>query len=256
MAKKGISKQNIAIIVLSILLLLSIVFGATYSYFNGSAENKIAGSITTATLKVHLSGPDTSDSSSFSLHTGDNNVVPGQALYNTELRIKVESTIETYMMVTYTMTIYNDKDKQEVNTDIDPTVWDILDLNPDAAGQNWKIYNHLCEDGKTKICSLVYMGDDLSGVFNPNVSHYPASKNIDNNVSIVLQAGALRVPTPWTNDFQGKTIAVTFSAYVVQSTALFDKYPSINTSDPDNRREAIGDAIITEFDLDKTTKAA
>lgn len=254
MAKKGISKQNIAIIVLSILLLLSIVFGATYSYFNGTAENKIAGSITTATLTVYLGGEDFSNSSSFDLHSGGGNVVPGQALYNTELRIKVDSTISTYMMVTYTMTIYNDKDMQEVNTGIDPTVWDILDLNPEAAGQNWQICNYLCNDQKTKICTLIYMGDN--GVFNPTVSHYPASKNIDNNVSIVLQAGALRVPTPWTNDFQGKTIAVTFSAYVVQSTALFDKYPSINTSDPDNRREAIGDAIITEFDLDKTTKAA
>lgn len=253
MAKKGISKQNIAIIVLSILLLLSIVFGATYSYFNGSAENKIAGSITTATLKVDLSGPDISDSSSFSLHTGDNSVVPGQALSNTELRIKVDSTINTYMLVTYSMTIYNDKDKQEINTDIDPTVWDILDINPDAAGQNWQIYNHLCEDGKTKICSLVYMGDDLLGVFNPNVSHYPASKNIENNVSIVLQAGALRVPTPWTNDFQGKTIAVTFSAYVVQAEALEQAYPAIITSDPDDRREAIAQAIISEFGLDKTT---
>ncbi len=253
MAKKGISKQNVAIIVLSILLLLSIVFGATYSYFNGSAENKIAGSITTATLKVELGGSDFSDSSSFSLHTGDSNVVPGQALYNTELRIKIDSSIKTYMMVTYTMTIYNDTDKRELNDEIDPTVWDILDINPDAAGQNWQIYNHLCEDGKTKICSLVYMGDDKLGVFDPNVPHYPVSKNIDNNVSIVLQAGALRVPTPWNNDFQGKTIAVTFSAYVVQATGLKDSYPSINTEDEDIRREAIAKAIIQEFDLDKTT---
>lgn len=245
MTKKGASKQNIVIIVLSVLLLLSIIFGTTYSYFNGSADNKIAGSITTATLRIELGGSDFSDSSSFSLHQGDDKVVPGHPLQNTELRIMIDSTISTYMMVTYSMEIGN----EDPDDPIDTSTMEVLDLQDNVTGQNWKIYNYTCNDGKSKICTLIYMGDN--GVFNPNVSHYASNKNIPDNVSVVLQAGALRVPTSWENNMQGKTISVTFSAYAVQAVAFGDQFKEAENEN--DLCERIAKAMIEEFALDTTT---
>lgn len=263
MVKKRATKQNIAIIVLSILLLLSIVFGSTYSYFNGHSDSVTSGIITTATLNVELRGYDEEkeESSSFSLHTGSDAVVPGQPLKNTQLQIKNTSPVDTYMMVLYTLSIVDSETQEEIDTTtegdkaVDPSTLEVLQLDPNATGVEWNICNWDCKDGKTKLCMLIYLGNTFNGSTTPageGDGIFPASSKTGNDTTLVLHSNCLRVPTSWENNMQGRTIQVTFQAYVLQSQALGEAYGDLSNANKDIRTREIARAMVTEFELDKT----
>ena len=251
MIKKGASKQNIVIIVLSILLLLSIVFGTTYSYFNGASQDLISGTVTTATLTVSISGVDESGQTTpFELHTGSDTVIPGQPLHNTRLQIKNESPVNTYMMVLYTLNIINN----DTDTPIDTSIMEVLDLQEDAVGDGWRKYDYTCKNGKTKLCTLIYLGNKVSGkTVASGEGDGIFLSSADKNTSLVLHPDCIKIPTSWENEMQGKTISVSFTAYVVQAQALSDMYPDVANDNLNTRVSAISKAIIEEFALDKTS---
>lgn len=253
MVKKGTSKQNIAIIVLSILLLLSIIFGTTYSYFNGASQELISGTITTATLTVSLSGADElGQTTPFELHTGSDKVIPGQPLHNTRLQIKNESPVNTYMMVSYALTIINDDDENPIDT----SILDVLDLQTEAVGDGWRKYDYTCKDTRTKICTLIYLGSLYSGLSVASGEGDGIFLASGPNTSLVLHADCIKVPTTWQNEMQGKTISVSFTAYVLQSEALSERYPDVVNSNLQTRTAGIAKAMVEEFRLDNTVAPA
>lgn len=253
MIKKGASKQNIAIIVLSVLLLLSIVFGTTYSYFNGASQDLISGTVTTATLTVSISGVDESGQTTpFELHTGSDKVIPGQPLHNTRLQIKNESPVNTYMMVLYTLNIIDN----DTDNPIDTSIMEVLDLQEEAVGDGWRKYDYACNNGTTKLCTLIYLGNKNAGATvasGEGDGIFIASTTTGTNTSLVLHPDCIKIPTSWENEMQGKTISVSFTAYVVQSQALSDRYPDVKNDNINTRVSGIAKAIIEEFALDKTT---
>lgn len=252
MIKKGASKQNIAIIVLSVLLVLSIIFGTTYSYFNGASQDLVSGTVTTATLSVSISGVDESGQTTpFELHTGSDKVIPGQPLHNTRLQIKNESPVNTYMMVLYTLNIINNDDDNPIDT----SVMEVLDLKEDAVGDGWRKFDYTCNDTKTKLCTLVYLGNKKSGetvADGEGDGVFISSASTGISTSLVLHPDCIKIPTSWENEMQGKTISVTFTAYVVQSVALHERYPDVGNEDLATRLQGISTAIIEEFALDRT----
>ena len=258
MVKKKTTKQNVAIIVLSILLLVSIAFGVTYSIFSGSSDELTSGSITTATLTVGIQAvPDDTlwkpedeywqNSSSFQLHTAGN-ILPGQPLENTALQVGNTSPVPTYMVVIYTLEISNDTSDPDEESFIqaDGTM-DVMDLKADAVGSDWVKKVHICNDGASKIHSLVYLGNNGNGN-----GIFPAAVNNQAQTSLALHAGSLKVPTSWQNDMQGKSIRVNFVAHVIQAEALSETYPDVVNQDANVRAEGILKSIITEFNLDNT----
>ena len=85
MIKKKSNAQNIIIIILCILLVVSIAFGVTYSYYNGKTD-LIKGTITTANLSIELHD-DKGITSEFSISApiDEMYMVPGNNLNNLEL---------------------------------------------------------------------------------------------------------------------------------------------------------------------------
>lgn len=261
MVKKRISKQNVIIIILSVLLLVSVGFGATYAYFSGSSKQLTSGYITTAVLHVNLSAIPDEDhqSDTFQLVAEPNNddklrdkVVPGQSLTNTALEIQNTSPVETYMMVVYKLAILGKVPNAPDQTIPDASKIKALELTKDAVGDGWRMITHTCRDGSSLINALVYLGDNGTGngVFTPKES-------IDECKSLVLNADCLRVPSNWGNEMQGTKIQVTFTGYVLQSTGLDLNYKNelevINGPDAQARAEAIAKIMINEFyDIDTT----
>lgn len=249
MIKKKTSRQTIAIIILAILLILSIVFGSTYSYFNASTKDAIEGTVTTATLSVSLKGYDETlaETTTFSLHTSGTKVIPGEPLTNTALQINNTSPVPTYMCVTYKLSIVNGNEDGEVDT----SVLNAMDIQESSVGDGWRKCDFTCKDLETKICSFIYLGGahgDGNGIFNDPY-------NPDNTTSMVFGHSSLRVPTSWGNSMQGKTIKLGFQAYVIQATALNTKYPDIANENlsASNRASAILSMFVAEFNLDETT---
>lgn len=103
MTKKKVSGQTIAIVILGILLLISIGFGAVYAYYS-SKTNQISGKIIMANLNIDLRSPNSgtgqSESSQIVL-THSNNIVPNQNLFNTPLIIDNYSLVPVYLMMVY-----------------------------------------------------------------------------------------------------------------------------------------------------------
>lgn len=253
--KKKVSKQNIAIIVLSVLLLVSIGFGATYSYFNGRSDTLSSGSVTTATLNVSLhnggddDNPASSDTAPFQLHDSTDKVVPGQPLINTALQLKNNSPTEVYAVVVYTLTYTDNKGVVHDN----PIEVIPMDLQKNTVGSGWRKATYEKEDG-SKIYALVHLGaKDLSG--NNTTAGEGYGVLGANTATDVLGVNCLKIPETWNNDMQGATITLTFQAYIIQSTAVATQYPGIQDTDVETRKDNILSMFVAEFNLDTTTPA-
>ena len=266
--KKVTSKQNIAIIVLSVLLLISIGFGATYSYFNGrSGELKNTGRVTMATLTVDFDYDGKNDqlpsgqTTPFTLHSKGTSVVPGAPLSNYALEIINSSPVDTYMIVVYSLKIFQtvvDESGEERETIVNaPSDMEAMDIQSASVGDGWRKQILQCRDEESIICMLVYLGDNTSipgkgdgnGIF---------SKNTPEQKTTVLDSECLKVPESWDNLMQGKTISLTFTAYVLQAQSMTNTYPKIDpseTPDPDQRAKAIAEMFVDAFgnEIDKTS---
>ena len=119
MIKKKSNGQSIVIVILCILLLISIGFGVTYSYYNGKT-NLVKGTITTANLSIELHD-DSGKTTEFSISApfGEEFLVPGNSLNNVELNIYNKCNKKTYMVVVYSLSaIKNDETKQDVTSQV------------------------------------------------------------------------------------------------------------------------------------------
>lgn len=262
MIKKGTSKQNIAIIVLIVLLLLSITFGATYSYFNGSTNQVTGGSITTAILRIDLAGEY--DPQQIEIGSGrdgvtilQGKVVPGQPLANTALSIYNYSEVSTYMMVIFTFTAQ----KATTGEVVDTTGLDVLDIQEGSTCDGWVKHTHTCNDG-SKIYGVVYMGNDSeTGEIGKGYGVIPkwqdAITDPSANYSIlnVLTSDCLQAPKSWGTALMGCTLTFSFTAYAIQTESISDKYTGVVNENSDVRRSAIAKAILELNGLDTSSSA-
>lgn len=257
--KKVTSKQNIAIIVLSVLLLISIGFGATYSYFNGRSNTLTNnGKVTLATMTVDFTyeGKEAGKDSTtpFTLHSSGTRVVPGQPLSNIALAIDNKCPVDTYMVVVYSLHIIETETINGEPTEVLKPAPEVvaMDIREESVGDGWRKNIKTCRDEKTLICMLVYMGDNGvgDGIFHTTD---------EDQKSKVLDSECLKVPESWGNDMQGKTVTLTFTAYVIQAEAISNAYPNIlpsKTPGVEERTDAIAQMFIDEFNLDTTEAPA
>ena len=99
MVKKKFSGQTITIIILAVLLVLAIGFGGVYAFYSAKTS-KVSGNVYMATLNIEM---DTGSEKSEITISNAVNIVPGQPLYNTPLKINNKSSeeIEVYIIVVY-----------------------------------------------------------------------------------------------------------------------------------------------------------
>lgn len=247
MIKKGTSKQNVAIIVLIVLLLLSITFGATYSYFNGSTAPINSGQVTTAILHIDLVGSSGENNDMITI--SQNKIVPGQPLSNTALTIYNYSEVSTYMMVIFTFTA----EKTETHEKVDTTNLDVLDISDGATKEGWVKTTYTCKDGVSKIYGVVYMGSSALGVKGQGDGIIsPKTAGQEYSVLEVLNADCLKAPSSWGNALQGCTLTFNFIAYAIQSEDIPYRFQEVDNEDANTRRLAIAEAIIELNGLDLT----
>ena len=99
MVKKKISGQTIAIIILAIVLIVTIAFGGVYAFYSESS-NQITGKIMMAHLSIGLYSDNDVDSSVIVISNGTN-IVPGEELKNSPLKIENYSTAPIYLVIVY-----------------------------------------------------------------------------------------------------------------------------------------------------------
>jgi len=130
-----------------------------------------------------------------------------------------------------------------------------MDLQTEAVGAGWRKHVYTCHDGATKISLLVYLGNTFAGeevAVGYGDGICPASETEEGYSTLVLNADCLKVPTSWGNEMQGTTVEVKFTAYVVQVEALAEMYPDVTNENVTTRTNAIAEAVVSEFSLDKT----
>lgn len=245
MTKKKSNSQNIVIVILSILLLISIAFGITYSYYNGKS-NLIKGTITTANLSIRLYGQsEFGQTSEFSISApfGEDFVVPGNTLNNVELNLINKCTQSTYMVVVYSLNAFkNDATKENVTDRLVnmPTI----SFKSNAVNTNvWKPISYKCENIDSTLTCLV-------GI-NPFA---PITSN-DGTTIQILQPNSIEIPTEWDNVLQNCYVTISVVAYAIQSNYLASEYldPIIDAEEQNNmeaKAQAIAKATLQICQID------
>lgn len=236
MVKKKISGQTIAIIVLALLLLLTVGFGAVFAYFS-TKSNPIQGSIILANLNIRLDieadeldNPSAGSGSSEILISGTN-LLPNQKLLNRPLVVKNTSSAPTYLMVAYRVeaTRRNGEEKEVINDDYEGCV---IDLGIDYINREHELkYKHykdqpdvtedLRRNSKWVDYVFKYTEEDVE---NPKTYIYrclvyleklPATEEGEENKVTVIAEDSLKLHQDLDNDYQSTELSFTFQAYVI-----------------------------------------
>lgn len=240
MVKKKSNIQNIIIIILCILLLISIGFGVTYSYYNGKS-NLVKGTITTANLSIELQGVnDYGQTTEFSISApfGEEFLVPGNSLNNVELNLFNKCNQETYMVVLYSLSaVKNDETKLDVT--------DKLTNLPAISFQDGVIDTSIWKQVSYKCTNIDATFTCLVGI-NP---FEPRGKSEGKYIN-VLKPNSIEIPTEWGNVLQNCRVTISVTAYAIQAENLDDIYNNpileaqekYNTaSDSSKRAEALAE---------------
>lgn len=233
MIKQKTNAQNIIIIVLSILLLISIGFGVTYSYYNGKS-NLVKGSITTANLSISLQGYASGQTTEFSISApfGEDFLTPGSNLNNVQLNLINKCTQSTYMLVLYSLSaIKNDGTNLDVTSQL--TNIPAISFRDGAFDADvWRHISYKCANRDATFTCLVGINpfDDrgeTSGVTIP-----------------VFKENLLKIPEQWNNTLQNCNVTISIMAYAIQSVNLEEAYRTpIDTADQNHNMEAKAQAI-------------
>ena len=220
MVKKKSSVQNIIIVILCILLLISITVGVTYSY-QSNKKNVITGTIFTANLSISLGAEDESGEASSLWITGSaDNFVPGDSLPNVALTITNSSSTPVYIAILFRVS----KGNQQI-THV-PAV-EFNSYNTD----DWHSVQYRCDDDTIYACLVGYNAFDQY------------HKNHGMPITIV-EEGALRIPEVWKNEFMNCEVTISVEAHAVQASLsqAYDE-PIQNAVDRNARANAVAKAI-------------
>ncbi len=227
MHKNRLSGQTITIVILSILLTCTVVFGGVYAYYS-SASNRLTGKITMANLKITMSG-NSGESGASQIFVTNGFVVPGESLQNTPLTITNHSNTSIYLAVIYSV-IARDIDNDENVLDIDLSK-PLIDI-----GNNIGWYDH---HFKKEL-------DEKTLEFRCLVSTVSIPETEE--IITVIGQNKLSLNRILGDEFQSKSISLTFQAYAIAS-ASFEGLIGSNTSMP-QRASIIMDAIYSHFGTD------
>lgn len=233
MIKKKSNVQNLVIIILCVLLLISIGFGVTYSYYNGKS-NLVKGTITTANLSIGLQGQNEfGQTTEFSISApfGEEFLVPGNNLNNVELNLINKCNQNTYMVVLYSLSAFKTDTKENVTPQLAnmPAISfqeDTIDINV------WKPITYQCDNKDASYTCLVGINP-----FDPKTSNDGYSIN-------VLKPNSIQIPTAWNDVLQNCSVTISVTAYAIQADNVEIDYPDVNNSDLDIRAHGIAEATL------------
>ena len=236
MIKKKSNTQNIIIVILCILLLISIAFGATYSYYNGRS-NLIKGSITTANLAIELQDSQWTKAEFFlSTDVSEKHFIPGNSLENVELNIFNKCSIKTYMVILYSLTAVKNPEKGEGKGEvIDVSTTPAVRFNLEKVNTtSWKYIDYECQNITATYTCLVGINEFEGRQVNQE------GQKID-----VIKANAITIPAKeWGNDLQNCKVTISVQAYAIQSENLEAKYLApITQAEEDGNITAKANAI-------------
>ena len=257
MVKKKTNGQNIVIIILCILLLISIGFGVTYSYYHGKT-NLVKGTITTANLSIALQGEQYGQTTEFSISAPINEsfLVPGNGLNNLKLNLYNQCNQETYMVVVYSLSaiktiIYTDpvtNEKKERQEDITSQ----LTSTPAIAFQDkafdstkWKDITYACSNiENTSYTCLVGLNTFL-----------PRAEKTDGYSIPVLNENKIKIPEQWSNTLQNCEVTISIMAYAIQADLPLSYMEPIiqaeSSGDMEAKAQAIAKATLEICGIDK-----
>lgn len=228
MVKKRMSGQTIAIIILSILLLLTACFGGVYAYYSTNT-NKVSGRVVMANLNIKLQA-GIGESASSEILVSNGVFVPGQNLENTPLIVVNESNTPIYLSIVYKV---NASDLQtgaplEDYDDSKP----LIDIGIDEQSI-WYDYLFVANN---------YMGEEVR--LRCLITKAPQYPTETNEFITVIEENALSLPKSWGNEFQNMQISFLFQAYAIGSNSI-----DISSEDTiEQRCEKIMSAIYEAFD--------
>lgn len=250
MIKKKSNTQNIIIVILCILLLTSIGFGVTYSYYNGKS-NLVKGTITTANLSIQLQGTDNfGQTTEFSISApfGEEFLVPGNSLNNVELNLFNKCNQETYMVVVYSLSaVKNDATREDVTHKL--ANMPAIDFQDGVVDTSiWKHIEYKCHNLDATYTCLVGINP-----FEP--------KGLSEGKYInVLKPNSIKIPTAWNDVLQNCSVTISVTAYAIQAENLDDNYnnaimnaqekfnintdPSIKAQAMEEKAQAIANAVL------------
>lgn len=106
MVKRKFSGQTVAIIILSILLVVAIVFGGAYAFYSARTSKTTSGRIVMGNVTIDLvSGLGISGKSEIVI-SNSTNLIPGQSMTNTPLTVLNKSSVPIYLIVVYKLEAY------------------------------------------------------------------------------------------------------------------------------------------------------
>lgn len=233
MVKKRLSGQTIAIIILSILLLLTACFGGVYAYYS-TTTSKVSGRVVMANLNIGLQA-GIGESASSEILVSNGVFVPGSDLKNTPLLVVNNSNTAIYLSIIYKVNAANvntgeplenyDDTKPLIDIGItDDSIWyDYLFVSTDSSGEEVR---YRCLITKDPI--------------------YPTETN---KYITVIEENALKIPESWGNNFQDMQISFLFQAYAIGSNSFnFTSQDSIDDR-CDTIMSAIYEAYEREFNI-------
>ena len=212
MIKKKSNAQNIIIVILCILLLISISFGVTYSYYNGRT-NLVKGTITTANLAIELHDKfGKTTEFSISAPFGEEYLVPGNNLNNVELNLYNKSSRPTYMVVVYSLSAI----KVDTGEDVTPQLNNTPAISFREQAVNNEVWKHIVYNCENKDASYTC----LVGI-NPF-----DGRGLSDGVYInVLQPNSIKIPgREWGDVLQNCNVTISVMAYAIQSEGLDNDY--------------------------------
>ncbi|MBQ7798428.1 MAG: hypothetical protein IJ371_04825 [Clostridia bacterium] len=245
MVKKKSNGQNVVIIILCVLLLISIGFGVTYSYYNGNS-NLVKGTITTANLSIELQGADAfGQTTEFSISApfGEEFLVPGNNLNNVRLNLLNKCNQKTYMVVVYSLSaIKNDETKQDVTSQL--TNMPAISFQEGKIDTDtWHTISYQCQNIDATYTCLV------------GIDPFEGRGDSDGVYINVLEPNSIKIPEQWNNILQGCSVTISVTAYAIQAENLGANYrdPIWNASDAgdiDAKAQAIAKAVLEICQVD------
>lgn len=241
MVKKKTNGQSIVIIILSILLLISIGFGVTYSYYNGKS-NLVTGNIMTATLSISLNGVDSNgETTKFSISApGEQLLVPGNSLNNVALNLSNDCTQRTYMVVLYSLSAHiikktEDEKPQYIPNDLLKDIPAITFKEDAFETDVWHSIIYKCANVENTSYACLVGINPFKGKESSTSPSLPIN---------VLNKNSLKIPHEWNDDLQNCEVTISVIAYAIQAENLEAKYREpILKAEADNKIEDKAQAI-------------
>lgn len=228
--KKKISGQTIAIIILAVVLLLTVAFGGVYAFYSAKS-NTMTGKIVMANLNIDLISGQTGESGKSEIVISNGtNVVPGQELNNSPLKIVNRSNAESiYFIVVYEVNAIKmmyDKDGKLIKDNMGNVVYGdkVIDINEkpviDIGAEYINTYNQISYSGNNKdwidYLFVYENADSTLTKYRCLVSTKSYGKGNEESQTIeVIGENRLKLHHLMGDDYQQTSISFAFQAYAI-----------------------------------------